>query len=102
VSATDIEEIEAWLGLQLRSRLPEAEVLGHESRNGNLYFWMRSHLGDLWLILGQRAHRTLDSHELKTFLESELWLDKILAERCLRVQVSGLHLALCRPPALLV
>ena len=99
---TDSSEIEAWIELQLKTQWAEAEFRGHENRNGNLYFWMRSDRGDFWLIVGGRVYRTHGARELMDFLEEESWLDRLVTDRCIRVQRRGGRPTLCRPPNMLV
>ena len=96
------DTIETWIERQLQEKLPGAESLGHEARAGGFYFWIRSDLGNLWLIVERRVCRALSIEELTQFLDEEGWLDQLREARCIRVQMPGICPALVRPSGLLV
>ncbi len=102
MESSDVTKIEDWIELQLKESWPDAESSGHENRGGDHYFQIRTDYRDSWLIVGLRAYRGLAVDELTKFLDEEHWLDRLQAEKCLRVQMPGLWPALVQPPELLV
>ena len=71
MEAMDVRRVEGWIEGQLKERWPDARSLGHENRDGNLYFSVRYDYTDLWLIIGPRARRTLAADELTELLDEE-------------------------------
>ncbi len=96
MEASDATRIEGWICLQLKGRWPDAECLGHENRDGDYYFSIRSDGGERCLIVPDRAYHTFAATELAKFLEDEHWLHRLKAERCLRVQTPGIRPSLVR------
>lgn len=102
MDGSDAAGLESWIDVQLKRRWPDAAVLDHEIRSGDYYFPIRSESGDRWLIVADRAYRSMAARELTDFLDCEHWLHRLQAERCLRVHLPGLGPSLARPPEMLV
>ena len=100
MEASDATRIESWICLQLKGRWPDAECLGHENRDGDYYFSIRSDGRERCLIVPDHAYHTFHTFaasELTEFLENEHWLHRLKAERYLCVQAPGIRPSLVRP-----
>ena len=67
MEAADAIRIEGWISLQLEGRWPDAKCLGHENRDGDYHFSIRSDGSERCLIVPARAYHTFGASELAEF-----------------------------------